>query len=195
MWESSTPAADAAYEQLMESVVDFNELRVCLPHELVAAIGPRYPRALERCQRLKAVLNDLYRREHAVTFERLSSGGKREVRKYIESLEGMVPYVATRLLLLCFEMHGVPLDEQLRALLIQEGAADPSVEVPELSPWLSRHVKSGRGASAHAALQQWVDDVNARIESGGAGPRRRTRPRRKSTRRTSSAQRAKKAAT
>jgi hypothetical protein len=159
LWESSTDKALAAYVRLMEQVVDFNDLRVCMPHETLEIIGPRYPRALDRVQRLRAVLRNIYLREHAMKLDRLPATGKREIKKYIESLEGIVPYAAARVLLLSFDTHCIPVDDQLRTHLIDADVVDASIEIPELSNWLSTQVKAGDGATAHFALQSWIDDV------------------------------------
>lgn len=167
LWEASANQALRAYKAICQHVVDFNELRVALPTEIVSMIGERYPLAMERAQRLHAVLNDLYRREHVVSFERLIAGGKREAKKYIESLDGITPYVAARVLLISFETHGIPADERLRAALVAEGAADESTDVGELGNWLSRQVKAEDGPAAHRALQTWVD--------GQSGGRRQSR--------------------
>ena len=159
LWESSTDKALAAYVRLMEQVVDFNDLRVCMPHETVEIIGPRYPRALDRAQRLRAVLRNVYLREHAMKLDRLPSTGKREIKKYIESLEGIVPYAASRVLLLSFDTHALPVDDQLRTHLIEAEVVDASIEIPELSTWLASQVKAGESAATHFALQSWIDDV------------------------------------
>jgi endonuclease III len=157
MWESTTDRAQTAYQHIRNSVVDFNELRVCMPHETVEIIGQRYPLALNRAQRLRAAMRNIYLREHAMNLDKHASGGKRDLRKYIESLEGMVPYVANRTLLLCFETHVLPVDEQLRTALIEAEVADASVEVPELATWLAMHVKAPEILNVHAALQKWMD--------------------------------------
>lgn len=157
LWEATSDQAAAAMQKLTGHVVDYNDLRVCLPHETVELIGSRYPRALDRCQRLRAVLNDIYRREHAVRLDSLREQGKRDVKKYTETLEGVVPYVSARLQLLCFDTHAIPVDDQLRAYLIEEGAADVSAELVEFSGWLARHIKADDGLAAHHALQRWVD--------------------------------------
>lgn len=157
MWETTTEKALIAYKSIRAGVVDFNDLRVCMAQEVVDLIGPRYPRALDRTQRLRAVLRDVYSREHAVTLERLASLGKREVRKYLDSLEGMVPYVAARVALLSFDAHAIPVDDQLRTMLIEIDAADSSAENHELSSWLDRHIKASEGREAYFALQSWVD--------------------------------------
>lgn len=165
MWESTAEKAQAAYDRILESVVDFNDLRVSMPHETVEMIGPRYPLALNRAQRLRASLRNIYLREHAVSLDKPAAAGKRDLKKYIDSLEGMVPYVASRVVLLCFETHGLPVDEQLRTALIEAEVADASVEVPELATWLASQIRAGDAAPTHAALQKWMDS-----KLGGSGP-------------------------
>jgi hypothetical protein len=160
LWESTTEKAIAAYARMMEHVVDYNDLRVCMPQETIEHIGPRYPRALDRCQRLRAVLRNVYLREHAVNLHRLSTMSKREVKKYVETLEGIVPYVAARVLLLCYDVHVMPVDDQLRIQLIDADIVDASVEIPELSNWLTLQIKPADGAAAQYALQAWVDSLS-----------------------------------
>lgn len=183
MWEASTAKAIGAYENICSSVVDFNDLRVCMAHETVDIIGPRYPRALDRCQRLRAVLRDIYSREHAVNLDSLASMGKRDVRKYLESLEGMVPYVSARVLLLSFQAHAVPVDDQLRTQLIEAGAADTSVENEELATWLERQIKASDGESTHHALQAWIDEVGA---SPASSSKKRTKKKKKTSTKSAS---------
>lgn len=172
LWEASTEQACEAYGRLLEEIVDFNHLRVCLAHEVVAAIGQRYPRALERCQRLRATLNDIYRREHAVTLTSLESMGKRDIRAYVESLDGIVPFVAARLMMVGFDVHAVPVDDQLRALLIEAKVAADTVEVPELASWITRQVRAGEGLKVHERFQSHVDE--AWVAAARATKRKRT---------------------
>jgi len=66
MWEASSLLADEALRTLHREFVDFNELRIALPVEVAELLGPHYPRALERADRLHAALNDLYAREQTL---------------------------------------------------------------------------------------------------------------------------------
>lgn len=164
MWESTTDKAIAGYSRLFEHVVDFNDLRVSMSHETAEILGPRYPRVLDRCQRLRAVLRNIYLREHSMSLQSLKDSGKRDAKKYIESLEGIVPYVAARVLVLSFDTHAIPVDDQLRTHLIEAEVGDPSVEIPELSSWLASQIKAGDGAAVHYAMQSWMDDVSGKVE-------------------------------
>ena len=166
IWDSTTTKALAAYKRITDQIVDFNDLRVSMPHEIVAWIGPRYPMALERCQRLRAALRHTYKREHAVNLQRLDGMGRREVKQYLRSLDGIAPYVADRVTLLCYDAHCIPVDERLRRALIKVSVCDKDVNVADLSSWLARQVKASDAAGTHYALQAWVDRVGSMTSSG-----------------------------
>lgn len=164
LWESTMDKALAAFERLRTEVVDFNDLRVCMPHETMEILGPRYPRVQERCQRLRAVLRSIYLREHSVSMDKHKTTGKREVKKYVDSLEGVVPYVASRLLLLSFDSHAIPVDEQLRACLAKIEVCEPQMELVDLATWMGSQIKAEDAAGAHYALQAWAERTG-----GGSG--------------------------
>jgi hypothetical protein len=172
LWETTTDKAASAWKCIAEGMVDFNDLRVCMPQEIVECVGVRYPRAIDRCQRLRAVLRDIYCREHAVNLDSLREVGKREARKYVDSLEGMVPYVAARVSLLSFDVHAVPVDDRLRARLVEFGAADESIDNSALAVWLERHIKAEEAIAAHFALQAWADELTAKPSSRKTAERR-----------------------
>lgn len=176
LWECNTAKACTAYQHIQTNIVDFNDLRVCMPHETIDMLGVRYPRVEERCDRLRATLRDIYNREHAVTLARLNDAGKREVRKYIESLDGIVPYVAARAMLLSFDTHAIPVDEQLHQRLVREEIIDADVDIAETASWLERQIKASDGVNAHYILQTWVESA----DKGGSGATRK----RKTTKKT-----------
>lgn len=157
-WESTLTRAVQAGKRLHASVVDYNEMRVCLPNELVTIIGDRYPRALERVARLRSTLNELYKREHAVTLTPVAGMGKREARAYLESLEGMTPFVAARLMLLSFGGHAFPLDERLRQALLENGALPADLSIADAGGWLERQFRAGEALEPYLLLEQWMND-------------------------------------
>ena len=108
-------------------------------------------------RRLRATLRDVYSRQHDLTLKPLLQKNKRDVKKYIESLDGAPSYVTARTMLIGFGIHVIPADEQLRAALIKAGAADEAWDVNEVSNFLTRQVKAGDGLATHFALQAWVD--------------------------------------
>ena len=181
LWETTTDKALTGYDKLMSGVVDFNDLRVTMPNEMTELLGVRYPNIEGRTMRMRATLRDVYNREHGVRLKSLHDMNKRDVKKYIESLDGIPPYVAARLQLVAFGCHAMPVDEQLREALIAEGAADESADVVELSNWLTRQIKSGDGESAHYALQRWVEKQAGRKRTTTTRKKTKTKTKRKTT--------------
>lgn len=158
VWEAGTARACAAARRLHHSVIDYNEMRVCLADELAGMIGERYPKAVERCARLRSALNDLYRREHAVTLAKAAGLGKREAREYLDSLEGMPPFVAARVSLLALGGHAFPLDERMHQALLEESAVPADQKVAEAAGWLERQLRAGEALPAYLLLESWMND-------------------------------------
>ena len=105
LWETTPVKAREAQKRLLDEVSDFNELRILLSEELAALLGPRYPLVNERASRLKMMINDVYNREHSVTLTAQLKAQKRDVKKYLESLDGAPPFVVSRVLALAFGAH------------------------------------------------------------------------------------------
>lgn len=192
MWNATTEKAATAYEKIRRSFLDWNDLRVSMAEEVAAVIGPRYPEVEERCRRLRAILRNLYLREHEMSFKSAEAAGKRSIRKYLESIQGMVPYVSERTLLVAFGGHAMPVDEPLRLRLVEAGIVEPDDDDAAASAVLQRHVKATDALRTHLALQAWIDEVGppkdaAATRSGGtrsAGSTKKTTTR-KTTRKTS----------
>lgn len=175
LWDATTSKAEPAMRRIRSSFVDHNELRVSLPHEIAAVLGERYPRGPERALRLRLALNDIYYRENAVSLTRLREMQKREAREYLESLEGMPPYVAARVMLLNLGGHAAPVDERLTAALIDEGVLPPETNVDQAASLLARHVKAAEAHEAHLLLQRWSEERPERPADGEAKPSGRKR--------------------
>lgn len=171
LWESTTSRAAAATKRLAAAVVDFNELRVCLPDEMCGILGERYPRALERSQRLRAALGGVYVREHAVTLEPLASLGKREAKEYLDSLEGVPPFVAARVLVFALGGHAVPVDSRLLHRLVQAGIVPEETDAEGAAGSVERRIRAAEILGACRLFQAWSDAEGA--EPGdGLSPKR-----------------------
>lgn len=157
-WNATVRQADAAMDKIMAQIVDLNELRVSLNHEIVDMIGVRYPQAEERAIRLREAMNEVFLREHDWKMHSVKTKGKREQREYLDSLPGIPSYVAAQVALLCFGAHALPVDDKLCSLLIAQGIGEPETTPAELESWLLRQIKAGDALDAHLALQHWAEN-------------------------------------
>jgi endonuclease III len=176
IWEASTPLAADAIDAIAANLVDYNELRVCYTEEIAELLGSRYPRAQERSARLRCALNDLFKREHALSLAHLHAQGRRDQRGYLESLEGTPPYVAARVALLGLGIHALPVDARLLTLLNAEGCCPTTDSCEALSAWLEKQFKPAEAPDAHARLQAWSDARGDHASRGTTRPRRKTAP-------------------
>ena len=159
LWEASTDQAEMAMKKLLDAFVDYNEIRVSLPHEKASVIGKRYPRLEERLHGIRRTLHSLYLARHSLSFDHLAEKGKRDIKADIESLDGMHPFVAARILRLSFDVHALPADDQLSALLHEHGVIDEPVDPDELSAWLGSAIKSDDAVDVMVALQAATDEA------------------------------------
>ncbi|MFO0962387.1 MAG: hypothetical protein U0625_05710 [Phycisphaerales bacterium] len=159
LWQAPSDEANAALGRIKEAYIDWNELRVSLVSDLVDVIGSKYWRAAERMTRLRDAMNGVFRREHRVSLERLKGLMKKDAVSYMETLPGMVPFVANRVLLVGVDFHAVPLEEFGLQLLTQAGALPPGTGLADAAGWLTRHVKAEEARDAHRALVAAIDHM------------------------------------
>jgi hypothetical protein len=157
MCDAGAVPARQALLSIRNALADYNELRVCTPEEIEEIIGPSYPLARDRALRLRSVLNDIFRRCHALTLAHLAQMPKREARVYLESLEGMPRYASARILLLCVQGHAIPCDQRLRDKLANERIIEPDFSVEATAGWLDHHIRADDAVESHHLLQAWCD--------------------------------------
>ena len=157
LWNATMKQADAAYKKLLDATVDMNDLRMNHVFEMIEIIGVAYPQAEERAKRLKSVLNAIYKREHNVTLDSLEGVGKRDVREYFETLNGITLFACNRVISMSFEVAAVPVDDRTLDALISNKIVHEEVSLVETSAWLGRQVKATEVLEMHACLQAWVE--------------------------------------
>lgn len=155
LWESTPRQAAAGLQRLGEAIIDLNDLRVAMPAEIAEVTGMRDGLAGERTARLRAVLNDIFRREHLVTLSRLESISKREVRDYLDALEGMPLFVSARVTLLGFGGHAIPIDGRLQKMLASEGVLESGIAPDDAERWLERQIRATDAVDIALLLEGW----------------------------------------
>ena len=157
LWNAASKQATAAYKKLIDAAVDLNDLRMNHIHETVKLIGDSYPQATERANRLKCVLNAIYKREHGMHVSSLDGAGKRDVREYFETLDGITPFVSNRVIAICYDVAAVPVDDRTLAVMIANELVHETSSLTETASWLGRQVKATEVCEVHVCLHAWVE--------------------------------------
>lgn len=158
LWEAATAHAATALERIRKSFVDLNELRVEVPAAVVALLGGRYPMAEERADRLKRSLHAIFQARHRLELEHLKDLDRRKQLAFLEGLDGMVPFVSSRILMVHFGHAAVPLDEQTATLLREAKIAAREASTAEIAAALAKLAGTADEARRiHASLLAFTD--------------------------------------
>ena len=160
LWECTTAKAAQALRRIEATLVDFNELRACMPDEIVRIIGERYPRAAERALRLRTSLNVVFAREHRVTLEPVAGLGRKECREHLEQIDGVPPFVAARVCLMGLSHHVAPIDSRIHRRLIEARVVGESSTPEDAGLLLERKTRAGELPEVYLLLQAWADEAS-----------------------------------
>ncbi|MEI8197596.1 MAG: hypothetical protein WCI73_17010, partial [Phycisphaerae bacterium] len=133
--------AEIAERKLQNNLVDMNELRVTPAIELAAMLGVRYPFAEHRCSALHRTLQSIFDREHQMRLDRVRDLKKSDIRPYLQSLGGIIPYVEAVVALECFDVPAVPVDTKLLLWLISKEALPEGIDLRVAQQVLEKHMK------------------------------------------------------
>jgi len=173
LWRTTPKQAQAAMTRVRNAFVDYNELRICLPHEVAEAIGTRHPLADERAARLRVALNEVYAGEQTVSLARLRECPKRDARAMLEAIPGVPWFVAARVLLLELGVHAFPVDERVLDFLTAEGACEGTT-CEAAGSWLERRFRAGEAAEAYLVLEAALASKRT-SRRGKPGPKKTTK--------------------
>jgi len=184
--ETTTARALRAMKRLSDDMVDLNDLRVSTAAEVSDSISRHVPRSVHRAKLLLKVLNGVYHREYAVSLQSLRSKGIREVKQYLESLEGTTPYVCGSVILWSLVGHAIPVSDPMLQWLRDNDLVHPDAEPGEVQSFLERHVSA---ADARTFCLDLEAQSVSREPLASAG-KRTTASRKTSAKRKSSARKA-----
>jgi endonuclease III len=158
--ETSVQRAEKAMRRLREDMVDYNELRVSSPAEVSASLQDHVPHPVQRAKALNNLLNAIFRSRYSVSLDGLSSRGVREIKSYLEGLDGITPYVTAYMLLWSLGGHAIPVNDPTLEMLRREELVDSNADVAEVQAFLERHISA-------ADAQDFARDLAAFAGSGG----------------------------
>ncbi|MFZ9882386.1 MAG: hypothetical protein ACO3QC_13410, partial [Phycisphaerales bacterium] len=168
LWESTPALVADALQRMSRIIVDANELRVMLESEVIETIGDRYPFVEERATRLRATLNDIFKRQHRTSLDHLRGLSRKDQRSYLEGLAEIPPFVAARTLVLAFENPALIVDDTATEVLFQQGALEPTTTTADVIAWCIKHCRVEEYAKISAGMAGLSSSAWATGAKGGA---------------------------
>lgn len=143
--ESTEAEAKRAVDRILDSMVDWNEVRVSDALELNRVAGNTLRQGARRCENLIAALQSVFDNENRISLDRLKSLGRRDARQYLENLEGVSDYTVASVLLWSLGGHAIPVNDRLLNALREADLVFPSATRAEVQAFLERHVSASDG--------------------------------------------------
>lgn len=158
--------AREALDRLRGMVVDYNELRVIAALELAEMLGD-YPDVRLKCEDVSRALNSIFAREHTISLDGIAELPKKELRAYLDQIEGLEAYTRARIQLQGFQRHAIPLDEAMWAYARNVRIVDKRCPLVEAERFLERQIPE-QDALEFVALfkrQAWAE-MGALVRKG-----------------------------
>ncbi len=157
--------AQRAIDQLLATMVDWNEIRVSRPSEINDAMGNPDSKRLAPCQRLITVLQSIFDRENTLSLDRLKHLGRREARQYLEELDGAGEYAVASVVLWSLGGHGVPVDDRLLKELQAADLVHPAATRAEVQAFLERHIVAAEAKEFCLIMRSFTGEAKGASES------------------------------
>jgi endonuclease III len=159
MFDVSDARADEAMKHIDREFVDLNELRVATDLEIQELLGARYPLIEKRVAMITQSLNDIFEREHTLSLDRLKTISRRDARQFLRELPEIHAFVEAFVMLVAFDGHAFPMDEEFLAYLKNYGALEESATLDEAQKFIEHQLKAEECRDLFFALRAAVGEA------------------------------------
>jgi len=160
--------AERALRKLLDAMVDWNEIRISSPREVIRAVGNTITDGQIRGGQLINALQSVFQRENCLSLDRLKGMGRREARQYLEELDGVDEYAVASVLLWGLGGHAIPVDDALLNALRGADLVHQSATRAEVQAFLERHVSASEAKEFCVVMRSFAaDDGAARARQRG----------------------------
>lgn len=155
-----------ALRKLDAEFVDLNELRVATELEVHDLLGVKFPRVEEKATLIRQTLGYIFERESVLSFERMKSMKKGEVRAQLRTLPDLPPFVEAFVMMYGYDSPAFPVDHATLQWLKDEGLVEPQTSAEEAQKFVESNLK---GDDLHLFFRALREELNF----GEARPRTR----------------------
>lgn len=164
-----------ALRRLHEEFVDFNEMRVAPPKDIVDLLAKNLPDARTKAEQLTQTLNRVYDHGNALDLEHMAEMGKRELREHLRGALLLDEYAEAYMMSHLFDSPVLPVDERLVGKLKGEGYLCEGATVAQARDLLEQAVGARGRLEACELLSQFAAEP-VKASATGKAPRRKAAP-------------------
>ncbi len=124
---TTSDIADQSFNSLIAAFIDWNELRVSTPSELVEVM-PGLPEGSTKARRIIGVLQEWFELTYSFDMEEVAKKGIKEGAKKLQRLKEANDFAIAWVMQRAWEGHAVPLDAPTIRVLKRLAVLDPEVD-------------------------------------------------------------------
>ena len=151
---SSLSSAKSAVKKIKTHFVDYNDLRVSRPEEIVDVLDTDNDSGIKIAEGLTVVLNAVFNRYDIASLVSCYEVGKRQARKELAELKCFSDFVLGYCFLTALKGHSIPLTEPMVAYLHDNGLVYPSAKASVIEGFLERQISTTDGYAFYMVLRQ-----------------------------------------
>jgi hypothetical protein len=147
-------AACAAIKKLAKHFVDWNDLRVSRPEEIVDVLGKDSPENRLVAESLTQSLNTIFNKYDVVNLDALKEAGKRQAKALLEKLLPSSRFVINYTVLTVLDGHAVPLTLRMLEYLKNNELIPPDATIEEIEGFLERQISASQAYDFYTVFRQ-----------------------------------------
>jgi len=149
--------ANQALSRFKDEFFDWNEIRVSDAEEIQESLAG-IPEPLERAQRIRRFLRQLFNRTYGFTLDALAKKPLKEALKVLHTYDAFASdYVTATVIQQALGGHAIPIDKATHRVLDRLGISES--DVPALRAILERAVPKNRGGEFADLIEELANDT------------------------------------
>lgn len=153
--------ARAVVRRFESHFVDYNDLRVSRPDEIIAIIGEDSAAAQQTASSLLEALRAIFEKYNTLSLEVLRKMGKRPARSLLAQLQGMSQFAIDYCMLTALGSHAIPLTETMIKYLRDNELVHPQADEQDIEGFLVRQISADKVYEFYALLR-WASESSER---------------------------------
>lgn len=136
--------ADQAFDSLLKSFFDLNEVRVSAAREVARAVNI-LPDNMARAERIITILQEVFETTYSYDLEGLHKKGLKQAQKMLERYRGSSPFLVSYVLRHSMDGHAVPADDAMLRCLKRLGVVDENLDAEAAQSSLESLIPKAKG--------------------------------------------------
>jgi endonuclease III len=161
-------AAQTAVKKLGRHFVDWNELRVSRPEEILEILGKDNPENRRIADALTQSLYAIFNKYDMVSLDTLREMGKRQAKAMIEKLLPSSRFVVNYVMLTAMDGHAIPLTPRMLEYLKNNDLVHPEADVEDIEGFLERQITAQQAYDFYTVLRRQSESAAAKQANNSA---------------------------